>query len=160
MVEAYVDEVARHYLLSKHTLHIAEHAKELNGYLGCSGSGTQTRGDSAIDIALRDLSLRQDSDRPVYRLLVAPCRQKIRTCNSCAGYRYAHPPAGGGWRRGNSNAEGRRVMNVALSHGISHSGDHTGGNYPLIHRRARHVGGRGGALHADEDRLPRILPGS
>jgi len=92
LVEAYVDEVAHHYLLSKHTLHIGEHAKELNGYLGYSSSGTLTRDDSAIDIALRDL-FGKITDQPVYRLLVAPCRQKIRTYNSCAGYRYArtHP---------------------------------------------------------------------
>jgi galactonate dehydratase len=70
LVEAYGDEVARHDLLSKHTLHIGEYAKELNGYLGHSSSGTQTRGDSAID-------------------LVAPCRQKIPAYNSCAGYSYA-----------------------------------------------------------------------
>jgi hypothetical protein len=93
LVEAYVDDVARHYLLSKLTLRIGEHPKELNGYLGYSSNGTKTRGDSTIDIALRDLSLRQDSDRPVYRLLVAPCRQEICTYNGCAGYRYArtHP---------------------------------------------------------------------
>jgi galactonate dehydratase len=91
LVEAYVDEVAHHCLLSKHTLHIGEHAKDLNGYLGYSSSGTQTRDDSAIDIALRD-HFGKITDQPVYRLLVASCRQKIRTYNSCAGYRYARTP--------------------------------------------------------------------
>ena len=91
LVEAYVDEVAHHCLLRKHTLHIGEHAKDLNGYLGYSSSGTQTRDDSAIDIALRD-HFGKITDQPVYRLLVASCRQKIRTYNSCAGYRYARTP--------------------------------------------------------------------
>jgi galactonate dehydratase len=71
LVEACVDEVAHHYLLSKHPLHIGEHAKELNGYLGYSSSGTQTRGDWAIDIALRDL-FGKITVQPVYRLLVVP----------------------------------------------------------------------------------------
>ena len=70
LVEAYVDDAARHYLLSKHILHIGEYAKELNSYLGYSSSGTQTRGDSAID-------------------LVTPCRQKIPAYNGCSGHRYA-----------------------------------------------------------------------
>lgn len=92
LVEAYVDEVAHHHLLSKHTLHIGEHAKDLNGYLGYASSGTQARDDSTIDMELRDL-FGKTTDHPVYRLLVAPCRQKIRTYKSCAGYRYArtHP---------------------------------------------------------------------
>jgi hypothetical protein len=71
----------------------------------------------------------------------------------------AHPPAGDGWRRGNSNAEKGVAMNVALVGGRSHPGDHTRGNYLLIHRRASQFGGRDGAPHADEDRQPRILPG-
>ena len=93
LVEAYGDEVAHHCLLSKYILHIGEHAKDLNGYLNYSSSGTQTRDDSAIDIALRDPPFDKITDQPVYRLLVAPCRQKIRSYNSCAGYRYArtHP---------------------------------------------------------------------
>ena len=92
MVEAYVDEVAHHPLLSKHTLHIGEYAKDLNGYLGYASSGTQARDDSTIDMEPRDL-FGKITDHPVYRLLVAPCRQKIRTYKSCAGYSYArtHP---------------------------------------------------------------------
>jgi galactonate dehydratase len=50
LVEAYVDEVAHHHLLSKHNLHIGEHVKDLNGYLGYASSGTQARDDSTIDI--------------------------------------------------------------------------------------------------------------
>ena len=71
LVEAYVDEVAPPYLLSKDTLHIGKHAKELNGYLGYSSSRTQAKGDWAIDIALRDL-FGKITGQPVYRLLVVP----------------------------------------------------------------------------------------
>ena len=161
LVEAYVDEIARHYLLSRHPLHIGEHAKELNDYLGYSSSGTQTRGDSAIDIAPRDLSLRQDYGPACLPASGSPLSPKDTHLQQLRRLPLrAHPPAGGGWRRGNSNAEGGRVMNVALSHGRSHSGGRAGGNCPPIHLRARHFGGRGGALHADEHSLPRILPGS
>jgi hypothetical protein len=158
LVEAYGDEVAHHCLLSKYILHIGEHAKDLNGYLNYSSSGTQTRDDSAIDIALRD-PFDKITDQPVYRLLVAPCRQKIRSYNSCAGYRYArtHPRVTVG--DGETPMPRRGAMNVALVGGRSHPGDHTRGNYLPIHRRASQFGGRDGAPHADEDRQPRILPG-
>ena len=159
LVEAYVDEVAHVCLLSKHTLHIGEHAKDLNGYLGYARSGTQARDDSTIDMELRDL-FGKTTDHPVYRLLVAPCRQKIRTYKSCAGYRYARTyprvTVGDGETPMPRRAWPRTWRSWA---GRSHPGDHTRGNHLPFHRRASQFGGRGGAPHTDENRLPRILPG-
>jgi galactonate dehydratase len=86
-VEAYVHETAAPYLLGKDPLHIDRHAKELYGYLGYGSSGAETRGNSAVDIALWDL-FGKVTGQPVYQLLGGPCRERIRTYNTCAGYRY------------------------------------------------------------------------
>ena len=50
--EAYIHETAAPSLLGTEALHIDRHAKELYGYLGYASSGAETRGNSAIDIAL------------------------------------------------------------------------------------------------------------
>ena len=85
--EAYVHETAAPYLLGKDPLHIDRHAKGLYGYLGYASSGAETRGNSAIDIALWDL-FGKATGQPVYQLLGGPCRESVRTYNTCAGYRY------------------------------------------------------------------------
>src|ERR671921_130059 len=85
--EAYIHETAAPSLLGKEALHIDRYAKELYGYLGYASSGAETRGNSAIDIALWDL-FGKATGQPVYQLLGGPCRERIRTYNTCAGYRY------------------------------------------------------------------------
>src|SRR3712207_221598 len=84
--EAYIHETAAPYLLGKEALCIDRHAKELYGYLGYGSSGAETRGNSAIDIALWDL-FGKATDQPIYQLLGGPSRATIRTYNTCAGYR-------------------------------------------------------------------------
>ena len=61
-------------------------------YVGFSGSGAETRGRSAIDVALWDL-FGKVTEQPVFQLLGGLARNKIRTYNTCAGYRYvrSHP---------------------------------------------------------------------
>jgi L-alanine-DL-glutamate epimerase-like enolase superfamily enzyme len=86
-VEAYVHETAAPYLLGKDPLHIDRHSKELYGYLGYGSSGAETRGNSAVDIALWDL-FGKATGQPINQLLGGPCRERIRTYNTCAGYRY------------------------------------------------------------------------
>ncbi len=54
-VEAYVHETAAPYLLGEDPLRIDQHARQLYGYLGYASSGAETRGNSAVDIALWDL---------------------------------------------------------------------------------------------------------
>jgi galactonate dehydratase len=86
-VEAYVHETAAPYLLGKDPLRIDQHAGQLYGYLGYASSGAETRGNSAVDIALWDL-FGKVANQPVYQLLGGKSRERVRTYNTCAGYRY------------------------------------------------------------------------
>ena len=86
-VEAYVHESAAPRMLGRNPLDIERMALELTPYVGFSGSGVETRGRSAIDIALWDI-LGKRTGQPVYRLLGGLARDRIRTYNTCAGYRY------------------------------------------------------------------------
>lgn len=86
-VEAYVHELAAPYLLGRDPLHIERHWHELAGYVGRYGSGAETRGRSAVDLALWDLFGRV-TGLPVYQLLGGPSRDSIRVYNTCAGTRY------------------------------------------------------------------------
>jgi galactonate dehydratase len=86
-VEAYVHESVAPYLLGRDPLLIESHARALSGYIGFRGSGAETRGNSAVDIALWDL-FGKATGLPVHSLLGGACRDRIRTYNTCAGYRY------------------------------------------------------------------------
>src|SRR5918998_2690817 len=86
-VEAYVHETAAPYLLGEGPLRIDQHARQLYGYLGYASSGAETRGNSAVDIALWDL-FGKVANQPVYQLLGGKTRERVRTYNTCAGYRY------------------------------------------------------------------------
>ena len=86
-VEAYVHESVAPYLLGKDPLLVEAHARALTGYLGFRGSGAETRGNSAVDIALWDL-LGKVAGLPIHGVLGGACRERIRTYNTCAGYRY------------------------------------------------------------------------
>jgi L-alanine-DL-glutamate epimerase-like enolase superfamily enzyme len=86
-VEAYIHESVAPYLLAKDPLQIDRHARGLTGYLGFRSTGVETRGNSAVDIALWDL-FGKASGLPVYQLLGGLSREKIRIYNTCAGYRY------------------------------------------------------------------------
>ncbi len=86
-VETYVHETVAPYLLGRDPLDIARHARALRGYLGFRGAGVETRGNSAVDIALWDL-LGKASGQPLYRLVGGKSRDEVRVYNTCAGYRY------------------------------------------------------------------------
>ena len=86
-VEAYVHESVAPYLLGQDPLRIDRHSRHMVGYVGFRGTGVETRGNSAIDIALWDL-LGQVSGQPIYQLLGGLTRDKVRIYNTCAGYRY------------------------------------------------------------------------
>jgi L-alanine-DL-glutamate epimerase-like enolase superfamily enzyme len=86
-VEAYLHESVAPYLLGKDPLQIERHATALRGYLGFASTGTEQRGNSAIDVALWDL-LGQASGLPLYLLLGGASRDSVPIYNTCAGYRY------------------------------------------------------------------------
>lgn len=86
-VEAYVHETAAPLLLGRDPLQIESLNRDLTGYLGWRGAGVETRGNSAIDIALWDIFARA-AGLPLAVALGGRSRDSIRTYNTCAGYRY------------------------------------------------------------------------
>lgn len=86
-VEAYLHEWVAPRLLGQDPLAIEARARDLTGYLGWRGSGVETRGNSAVDIALWDL-FGQAAGMPLYTALGGASRDSIRIYNTCAGYQY------------------------------------------------------------------------
>ena len=86
-VEAYLHESVAPQLLGQDPGRIDYIARKLYGYLGFRGSGVETRGNSAIDIALWDLWGKR-TGQPIYQLLGGMTREQVRVYNTCAGYRY------------------------------------------------------------------------
>ena len=86
-VEAYLHESAAPRLVGRDPLEIEAIARDLTPYVGYAGSGVETRGRSAIDVALWDL-LGKATEQPLYVLLGGLSRPSIRTYNTCAGARY------------------------------------------------------------------------
>jgi galactonate dehydratase len=86
-VEAYIHETAAPKLIGRNPLHIEARLYELRNYLGWRSAGVETRGNSAIDIALWDI-LAQAAGLPMCDALGGRARDSIRTYNTCAGYKY------------------------------------------------------------------------
>ena len=91
-VEAYVHEWAAPRLLGADPLAIEARNRDLTGYLGRRGSGVETRGNSALDIALWDL-FGQAAGMPLHTALGGRSRDTIRVYNTCAGTRYVRSTA-------------------------------------------------------------------
>ena len=85
--EAYIHETAAPSLIGRDPLQIERIARDLTPYIGFAGTGAETRGRSAIDIALWDLWGRV-AEQPGYQLLGGLTHDKMRIYNTCAGYRY------------------------------------------------------------------------
>jgi len=94
-VEAYLHESVAPYLLGKDPLRIEEHAMHLGGFVGFAGTGVESRGRSAVDLALWDL-FGKVTGQPLYQLLGGASRDDIRAYNTCAGYQYVRATAPGG----------------------------------------------------------------
>lgn len=104
-VEAYLHEWAAHRLLGTDPLAIEARARDLTGYLGWRGSGVETRGNSAVDIALWDL-FGKAAGMPVHTALGGRSRDAIRVYNTCAGYQYIRSNANqtsSNWGLGNAS---------------------------------------------------------
>jgi galactonate dehydratase len=67
-VEAYLHEWAAPRLVGQDPLAIEARARDLTGYLGWRGSGVETRGNSAVDIALWDI-FGQAAGMPIHTAL-------------------------------------------------------------------------------------------
>ena len=91
-VEAYIHETAAPRLLGADPLELDRISQALVGYLGFRSTGVETRGASAIDIALWDIFGKATS-QPIYQLLGGKSRERIRTYNTCAGTHYVRSPA-------------------------------------------------------------------
>lgn len=93
-VEAHVHETIAPHLLGKDPLQIDRHARTLfDLFVGYGGTGAETRGNSAVDIALWDI-FGQAVAQPVYQLLGGRSRERIRIYNTCAGYNYGRANRG------------------------------------------------------------------
>jgi galactonate dehydratase len=87
-VEAHVHETIAPHLIGKDPLEIDKHSRTLYDlFVGYGGTGAETRGNSAVNIALWDI-LGQSVGAPVYELLGGASRDRIRIYNTCAGYEY------------------------------------------------------------------------
>ncbi len=86
-VEAYLHDTVAPKLLGTDPIQIEARNASLANYLGWRGSGVETRGNSAVDIALWDL-FGKAAGRPVCEVLGGKSRDSIRTYNTCAGYKY------------------------------------------------------------------------
>ncbi|MGL4634739.1 MAG: mandelate racemase/muconate lactonizing enzyme family protein [Beijerinckiaceae bacterium] len=86
-VEAYLHETVAPKLMGKDPLQIEARNRELANYLGWRSAGVETRGNSAIDIALWDI-FGKAHGKPVCEMLGGKSRDSIRVYNTCAGYRY------------------------------------------------------------------------
>ena len=103
-VEAYLHEWAAPRLLGQDPLAIEARARDLTGYLGWRGSGVETRGNSAVDIALWDL-FGLAAGMPMRTALGGASRDRIRVYNTCAGYQYIRGnrnQASSNWGLGNA----------------------------------------------------------
>ena len=86
-VEAYLHEQAAPKLLGKDPMAVDALGAALQGYLGWRSAGVETRGNSAVDIALWDI-FGKALKLPVCAALGGKSRDSIRVYNTCAGYKY------------------------------------------------------------------------
>jgi galactonate dehydratase len=93
-VAAHIHETIAPYLVGKDPLCLTEHWHELSGaFLGYQGTGAETRGLSAVDLALWDIR-GQALNRPITDLLGGATRPSARIYNTCAGPTYGRATRG------------------------------------------------------------------
>jgi L-alanine-DL-glutamate epimerase-like enolase superfamily enzyme len=104
-VEAYLHETVAPKIVGRDPMQIEAINRDLLGYLGWRGAGVETRGNSAVDIALWDI-FGKALGVPVSIAMGGRSRDTVRTYNTCAGYRYvrdARAQAVANWGTGATN---------------------------------------------------------
>lgn len=86
-VEAYLHETVAPFLVGRPLGSVEDVGSSLVGYVGFSSSGAETRGNSAVEIALWDL-VGQEQGLPLHRLLGDAQRSGVPVYNTCAGSFY------------------------------------------------------------------------
>lgn len=86
-VEAYIHESAAPILLAMDHADPERAMTALRPYVGFQGSGAETRGNAAIDLALWDI-LGKITGRSLAELFGGPVRDRIRCYNTCGGTQY------------------------------------------------------------------------
>lgn len=86
-VEAYLHESVAPVLLGLDDPTPVRVARLLQPYVGQLGSGVETRGNGAVDIALWDL-IGHQTNRSLAQMLGGPIRDQAPIYNTCAGVRY------------------------------------------------------------------------
>jgi galactonate dehydratase len=93
-VQAHIHETIAPYLVGKDPLRISQHWHELSGaFLGYQGTGAETRGLSAVDLALWDIR-GQALNSSITDLLGGATRESARIYNTCAGPTYGRGTRG------------------------------------------------------------------
>ena len=92
-VEAYLHEYVAPRVLGRDPLEVESLARSVSPYVGWRASGVETRAGSALDLALWDL-YGKVVNQPLYQALGGASRQRVRTYNTCAGYRYVRGAGG------------------------------------------------------------------
>lgn len=85
--EAHIHESVAPYLLGKDPRQVEVHADRLRGYVGFSTAGVETRANSAIDMALWDIT-GQAAGTSLATMLGGPVVRDVPVYNTCAGPSY------------------------------------------------------------------------
>jgi len=86
-VEAYLHETVAPKLVGRDPRRIEAIGRDLANYLGWRSAGVETRGNSAVDIALWDI-FSKSIGLPLADALGGRSRDSVRVYNTCAGYKY------------------------------------------------------------------------
>ena len=92
-VETFLHEYIAPRVLGRDPLAIESLARGVAPYVGWRASSVETRAASAFDLALWDL-YGKVIKQPLYQLLGGASRERVRTYNTCAGYRYIRGAGG------------------------------------------------------------------
>jgi len=103
-VETFLHEYIAPRVLGRDPLAIESLARSITPYVGWRASSVETRAASMLDLALWDL-YGKVVNQPLYQVLGGASRERVRTYNTCAGYRYIR--AAGGQHTRNWGLDGK-----------------------------------------------------